>query len=309
MQELSATAISSVVRDASARGFQGIVHSVFQHTLNIVSDELLITVVEDRVGEIPNGLLVDQTVGQRFDQGGIQPRMRVECDEGGLEIQEAHTSIMLSRARTFPSQRVLPGPVLPTSEWAQYLRIGETIGVTWSPTEGIGPLWHHVDDLIEGRLAVIAPRSPIVDAAAGPIASLIKGFTERDLTLVDDCARSLSGLGIGLTPSGDDVLTGFVAAVTLVSKGWHREAEFQPIIQQIVDSSEGQSNIIARSYLLHASRAEISRSLAEYITAFVSRVGQDVLHVTNQLFDYGGTSGAELGLGAFLALSILNLSS
>ena len=305
VNNLRAISISSAITPVCSHGFQGTVQGVYRRVLNILVDDSIITLAGMGIGEIPNGLLLETHLDHKMNQLGVQSGMLVECDGRRLAINPANLRVDISRAIVFPARRTIDGPILSRNEISEKLIEAITYGKLLASAEGLAPLWSHTDEILENSIDLAGFKSPIVRAAVPPILSLLSAIRESNTRLVTESVRSLTGLGIGLTPSGDDVLTGLLAAIVLVSNALGNQNENQGIIESFVSSAKGRSNTLSFTYLRHASKGELTNTLSGYISALVSRVDHSVEEATRRLFSYGATSGSELALGAYIGVAQL----
>ncbi len=106
----------------------------------------------------------------------------------------------------------------------------------------------------------------------------------------------LVGLGIGLTPSGDDFLTGFLGAVYIFEKN---STKFD-IISNILNIEELSTNDISKAML----RAVINGQIREYLADFIYAVfEEDNINLTNKfenLMKVGSSSGTDMSIGVVL---------
>lgn len=88
-------------------------------------------------------------------------------------------------------------------------------------------------------------------AAAPAVADLAGGLRRRDAHLAASAARTLAGLGPGLTPSGDDILLGCLLALALLPV-----EGVDGIRDVIVSSTRDRTTRISQAYLDAAARGE-----------------------------------------------------
>jgi len=77
------------------------------------------------------------------------------------------------------------------------------------------------------------------------------------------------------------------------------------LLDAIVRTARGRTNIIAYTYLDAAAGGEVTDVLFRYISALAGAARGDLAAATHALFAVGGTSGAELALGALLGAWIV----
>ncbi|OGO61023.1 MAG: hypothetical protein A2029_17190 [Chloroflexi bacterium RBG_19FT_COMBO_47_9] len=271
--------------------------------MNILVNDFIITLAGKGIGEIPNGLLLDSELDYKMNQFGVQPGMLVECNGRQIEIKPAKIRVDFSQAIVFPVRRSIDSPLLSRNEIGEKLIEANSYGKLLAPAEGLGPLWSHTSEILQNRIDLSGFKSPIVRAAVPPILNLLSGIRGSNTRLVTESVHSLTGLGIGLTPSGDDVLTGLLAAIVLVSTAVGNQKGYHSMIESIVSSATGRSNTLSFTYLRQAAKGELTNTLSSYISALVSQGDHSVEEVTRRLFSYGATSGSELALGAYLGIA------
>lgn len=303
-KSLNAVSISSAIAPICFKGFQGTVHGVFRRVLNILVDDFIITLAGMGIGEIPNGLLLDSSLDHKMNHLGVQSSMLVKCNGRHIKINPLNLSVDISHATIYPARRTIDSSILTRNEINEKLLEANTYGKVLAPIEGLGPFWPHINEILDKSIDRNDFKSPIVRAAVPPILGLLEGIREKDTQMISESVPSLTGLGIGLTPSGDDVLTGLMAATVLMSNALGYQNKYQTIIESIINSAMGRSNALSSTYLHHASKGELTNSLSGYISALASRVDYSVEEVTRRLFSYGATSGCELAIGAYLGIAL-----
>jgi len=222
-----------------------------------------------------------------------------------IKIKSSGLVVDISQASVFPSQRSIDSPLPSRDEISKKLKEAKDYANILAPAEGLAPLWTQADEVLGDSINLENFKSLMVRSAIPPILSLISGIREKNIRLITESVHSLTGLGVGLTPSGDDVLTGLLAAIVLLSQAQGTYNRFLSITENIVSSATGRSNTLSLTYLRHASRGEITNTLSSYISSLVSQGYQSIEEVTKQLFSYGATSGSELAFGAYLGVALL----
>ena len=143
------------------------------------------------------------------------------------------------------------------------------------------------------------------------IVSIPKGF-QRDLaehTL--DCVRDmilwdrrrgvsrLSGCGIGLTPSGDDFIVGFLLGLVALQRMGFRDwtAERGRILEWT-----GLRDVMGMSFLSSAARGHTFESMKGLVVALDLGDAEHVRTWTERLLQIGATSGADTGVGFYITV-------
>ena len=120
-------------------------------------------------------------------------------------------------------------------------------------------------------------------------------------TDIHTLARYLCGRGIGLTPSGDDILAGWMAAGWLL---YGPEPGFLNACQQIVEIARQQTHILSSCWLAHAAEGNVAEPVAELLHA-MTRTDDPRLEISiKAVLSMGATSGYDLIQGILLAANI-----
>jgi hypothetical protein len=143
---------------------------------------------------------------------------------------------------------------------------------------------------IEGLLAA-APRRPGIVVPRG----LADAFRSRHLPAVLAHARGLVGLGPGLTPSGDDILSGALAAFRVLGT----DGRFADALASAVTAlAPGRTTALSATLLRLAADGQVSEEAARVLRA-VPRA--DALEpAVRALLGLGHTSGADLAAGLLM---------
>lgn len=130
------------------------------------------------------------------------------------------------------------------------------------------------------------------------------GATQRyDLTTTSSVGP-LIGLGIGLTPSGDDLLVGYLAGLWCTLHDRLERMRFVYELGKAVVPLSERTNAISRTYLLHASRGQVSSRLADLAGAICRGENSDRLLTTaKSAMQVGHTSGMDAVTGLLIGLA------
>ncbi|HEU4361730.1 MAG TPA: DUF2877 domain-containing protein [Mycobacterium sp.] len=257
------------------------IHSVFDTAVNLRAGVRLITCTSRRLAA-PHG--VELTVGdlRRLRDYGRQHsaaslywntcRHQIADMTGALAVRSAPNRIVFDPLL----------PVIGPSGWAS--GVASFIGhlAHRRPLTGFGADWPAL--ITEKRL---------VDA----VASIVGGR-------VDDTVLYWLGRGPGLTPSGDDILIGVLAA--LWSAGVLTGESMAALRQPLESAARTRTNDISAEYLHYACRGMAAGPLHDLLVALHGRRPAAVGDVVDRLAIYGHTSGADIALGAITALRYIS---
>ncbi|MCT4707919.1 DUF2877 domain-containing protein [Enterobacteriaceae bacterium H16N7] len=149
---------------------------------------------------------------------------------------------------------------------------------------------------------LLGPLNEAVNQPDHPIVNLLTHQLDRWLAGQTPDWSALIGLGPGLTPSGDDMLTGALAAlyshpqILALKRCQHMLPDFQSLLQMTTSVSCG--------YLDSAARGQFSTPLVRLISRLAqSRESESAIRA---LLGHGHTSGADTLLGLVAGLRWLS---
>jgi uncharacterized protein DUF2877 len=138
---------------------------------------------------------------------------------------------------------------------------------------------------------------------AGRAARLLCDAAIRgDAAAVARAARGLAGLGPGLTPSGDDLLAGFVAAWTLAGNalGMDHSARARVTGAVLAGAARGASPL-GRIWLEHACRGELLEPMTRFVTNLLAPDACGLDAAVRGALAVGSSSGTDWMVGFLFA--------
>ncbi len=120
----------------------------------------------------------------------------------------------------------------------------------------------------------------------------------RSSSHVTDMARALCGRGMGLTPSGDDMLAGWMAI------GWllhGPQPDFLAACQHIVAIAQQQTHLLSQCWLECAANGYVAEPIGTLLHALTQQDEQQLALSTQAVLAMGATSGYDLIQGILLA--------
>lgn len=265
-------------------------HSVFRRTINIVStDDVLLTVANRAGTRAPYTLVCSAAV---LDDLGIAAGDAVHADQDVLRLGDRMTislpglQITSSVIRSRPVDREKLARTVPVIEGV--LAVGHRPGSFFS-AEDASPF----DRELQRRLR-----------AGGQ--ALRQSFIAGETTGVATACRSLLGLGIGLTPSGDDYLVGFLGAqLACRPTGSQPTAAVRELIQAVQTSARTATNAISAAAVMAAAGCRVRQEVSDVIDSALSGEAAALRTALRTLVDIGSTSGTDITVGVVDSLSVL----
>jgi len=139
--------------------------------------------------------------------------------------------------------------------------------------------------------------TPLERSASLGLTNLFSGLRQANHSQVARGARTLAGLGPGLTPSGDDILVGCLLALTALP---HMDGG--SVRQAIARSARHRTTQISTAYLDAAARREASEGWHRLVAAMSTSDAVRVVGAAREVLVVGETSGSDM-LGGFVLAS------
>jgi Protein of unknown function (DUF2877) len=145
-------------------------------------------------------------------------------------------------------------------------------------------------------LEAFANGATTADASATwpAIDALVQATIAGDFDAASSTALRLIGLGPGLTPSGDDFLIGFCAALRATEHPLHSH-----LAETCGQLARGRTTRIAEVFYRYAARGAYSERVQRLIASLAS-CGADLADEFEWALAWGASSGADCVLGVLL---------
>jgi len=285
-------AAARLTPDVGGRGrtLPGRVRSVHRAAIYVdrAAPHGLLVVAIDDVGGVPGGILVRGVLDLR--ETGIRPGMAVLPSPDGLALPAAGIEIDLACAVTWspavpPAARFEPTPGL-----AGAVAAARIVAVAFAPTGGLAPMLSGDDE----------PGDPWLVRARALSAALLAALEAGDHASAVGATIDLIGLGVGLTPSGDDYLVGLLAGLDATGDPARRD-----LAAAIAAHAPTRTTAVGAAALGHAAVGAYSERLHDLLAAFAGGRLRDLAAPIERVMTYGATSGSDTLVGLFAALDLV----
>lgn len=278
----------------------GNVHSVFNTSFNLIFDEHIVHIGSMENGLAPFGIGLEKLATHQLTQKvqiGMKvtfvPTKNVLIFENGCSLQLSNVSVVnhLIKQSSFDSV------VLETNvkDVFQFIRTNKwTFGFVQSEEEK-QQLFHFLFNKKVEDTDIIIYLQRLIE--------LIKGSSKQDATAV---FNYWMGRGSGLTPSGDDILTGACAVIILLQGKDNHFTE--KLREYLLANGRNRTTQIAYEYLLYATEQKFHSHLLQLCKQLVEQDKEALAYSLKNLLQVGHTSGADTLLGTIIGCkAYLNL--
>lgn len=291
---LRAISIGYAVPDGN---FAAAVHSVFQSALNLRLDgeNHLLTLIASDEGDLPQGIRLDAP--RNFSFEGFHAGEPAVCRDNLLHFGKSSLSVQLSGARRWkcdlPALRFDPATPAVSSAWSF---VWEVLNERQRRSEAE----ILAEELVRSNESA---RTSVARRAGEVMQALVNAARRYDLTNTS-VVRALIGLGSGLTPSGDDLLTGYLAGLWCTVQDRHDRMKFIFSLGKTITRLSSKTNDISHTYLYHAVQGQVSSRLADLAEGICR--GENPQHlraVAETAMRVGHTSGMDAVTGLLIGLA------
>jgi hypothetical protein len=268
-----------------------LVHSQYRGALNLTTKGGMVSVVPANVGRGPMNIILKE---ERFRRSpALVQGTRLSLSEAGVDLEG-----FIVDYRDAPVYG--PGPRFGRSP-AGANRIGEYIAAAWGVLEASGNLGGMGGIALKVR-GKWAPENvgSASRTAVEPTEGVLAALQSFDVDALASSALGLIGLGPGLTPAGDDFLSGMMITVALAAKNglWREDAV--DLLSVIPRSAKGRTTTLSQEYLGLAARGMGGERVRAAVESIFTGRGAEVRPRCLDLVEVGATSGTDLLAGALL---------
>ncbi len=291
MQLQAASIGEAIPRD----NFDALIQSVFDSAVNMRlegADRLITLLISDH-DELPQGIrITDKNPALQSLTVGLRAASR----GGILRFDSSPLTIDLRGAPIWEGK--IPSLILPSEQaWS----------ITWRVLNEQQRLKNTeliADDLFQSEQGSLLARR-----LRQPILQLIAAAEQHDSRSAKDAAQNMIGLGPGVTPSGDDVLIGFLAGLhSTAGNEKERLAFIQTFGESLLLLSE-ETNEISRTYLYHAIHGQFSSSMIALLDAIHKGDEPRLVLASKETMRVGHSSGMDSVTGLLIGLAVWNQKS
>jgi hypothetical protein len=268
-------------------GLAGEIHSTFDSVVNISVPSGLITVAARHLDNAPNTVVIDSA-----SMSPLRARLggRVVA-HGPRLVCPGHFSIDLDGAAIWHADLPDLSAVVQSQRLEQMVTELERLVDREGQPGGIRPR-RGAQGTIEQEV------SRVLDLAAH---ALVRSLAAGDLAAAIAWAERLIGLGPGLTPSGDDFVTGLAAVIA--SPGTRMHA-LLPWVQELVRDSEPRTNVISWTAMHEAAHGRVRESITAVLRAVAAGDPEALRPAARKVIRIGKTSGTDIVTGVQAGLHL-----
>jgi len=278
------------LEDLSEMSVKGEIHSAFENCVNgLFNTDQVFNIIPERTWVNPRSIQVTQNDWVEHQLSQIDRGDSFHIDEQILYIPDLNIYLDLKKAMIWdPNGNHFPRG-LSIHQVLENLRI---VKIVFDKCEDRFMSSTHFNKSLKERVLFFKR-------------SLVDGNHSR----IDGAITSLIGFGPGLTPTGDDFLTGFMAALHFLERIGYCSPYGNKIFDFIKLSCIGKTSLISQQMLLDGASGQFALPITKLMKDILTRDDEDLLKDSiNNLLGLGAYSGFDIlgGILCGIELSLFN---
>lgn len=246
----------------------GAVHSIFEHACNIRLDTGdVVTLLVSRAGNQPQGVVLETSQGFSFQHCDLVAGQSVTLTPDKLVVEGDRLHVNLRHAHRWD----VPIPIINWSNDAVQNALEDA---------------RHVVETSQWSQHLSCLLTDLQGAVVG-----------EDYRRTAHIVSQLIGLGPGVTPSGDDVLIGFVAGLHAM------KSAFAQHLCEAVQLALPRTNDISQTFLRYACKGLVSEWVLKSLIAMAAGNAALALFSTQSALQIGHSSGLDTMQGLFAGIN------
>lgn len=266
------------------------VHSVFAHAVNLELEgrKGLVGLIAEQKALTPYAVSV--RIQESFFETGIRAGMAAAIEPGRILVPQASFELDDSKAVAveLSLDSILMIPASP-ARGALANRLREVL-LEADADESLAPLATGVGGNLYSNF--LAPR----------FRALSEAVRAEDAEAAVAAAQRFAGCGMGLTPSSDDLLCGYLATRWLLARE-QGHAEWTSLVSTVTAAAAEKTNRISATFLLSCGEGLVNLYSYELFSSIFRNASKaETLAAARRVLAIGSTSGADILAGVALAL-------
>ena len=267
----------------------GIVHSIFNQVINIIDEKgSMLSIASKEIDNAPFTMRVDNKEEIGFKEFNLNAGGLVIKEKNGIAIDNKLRINILCATLWLMNRSVIN--TMSAENLAKNLQIYNNI-LCAVGSDG-GCKYFYMKHLLRNN-------SYIPDIIERELSTAIIKFLNTLEKKQRDRTRDLIGMGIGLTPSGDDFITGFITVFASIDIPCVH-AIFLDIVNEL-EKNKILTTAVSKQMISVAVNGESRENIYNFIQALLSNKPMQFNRATYQLFSIGSSSGTDISIGVVTA--------
>lgn len=271
--------------------YRGRVHSVFNNAVNLETSIGMVSVLSNAHCLHPFSLVTNSL--KPFTKFGLEEGQEVVLEQERIHVESCGFSVDVSQATDIEL----------SVDVMQTLFVPLDLNIRLRHLKRVIEACSEADDL--SPLVTDARSNPYVDLIRPRLGRMHDALRNQDVDECEKAAASIAGCGIGLTPSSDDMITGYLTAYAALSMALGRTRErVLRFTRAMASGAAEHTTDLSAAFLLQSGEGLVSEDAFGLLRAIFSDVSYPTMVAyATKVASFGSTSGTDILTGIYLAIS------
>lgn len=252
-----------------------LIHSSFKNSINFQMDKKIITIGNRFIGSGPTNIIFNDISNFKFNSSIIKNNDLIIIDDLKFKIDKTKFYDSSLKISEFNLQK-----------FYKNLNLFENYVKVLSDGKGLSPL-------LENNFV---KNEQFVNKFTLKIKSGIEKIFDGDLL---GGIKDIKGVGIGLTPSGDDFIYGFLTGLSIIEIIQKRNLRD---LKKLIYENAKTENLISNNFLYFASEGLFFEKTKNLIISLFYGDESEILESVTKVLQIGETSGVDFSVGLIITL-------
>jgi hypothetical protein len=302
-RSINAISVGSHALRVLRGGATGEVHSTFERAFNALISDELVGITRSDVPNGPFSVITDVKLNEGM-QSLVDNGEGIKVDADFIYFRKGLV-ISLKGAKIWWPQRGVKKPIYKKLVKRNLSLVKE---IASHRNDGFGGLVRHIEKIIYGTPINYDQLNHVSRSGLPSIISLVGAVKTEDLALVGQSTKNLVGLGPGLTPSGDDLLAGFMASLRWAVNSFNGDLDSVDEINRTIANAAKGTTMMSEQIIARAVDGEVDETVEGLLEAVLNGQIEDVKDSTEKVLALGETSGVDSIVGILIG-SLLGIET
>lgn len=298
------------IRLISEHDMAGWVYGVFERGFNVVTHNgRLIGVMRKDVPHGPINIIIDLPSNVTIPSLGLENGMKVVKIGNSLSIGNGSVNILLENAGVWNPRILIDRKNVRIPIIRRNIDMIMQLSKAFSDRKGLGQLIGDVKKIISGDAIADQHLNSHAKYALPFIRELMDAVKALNLNKIDEKIDNLIGFCLGLTPSTDDMLMGFMAVLVMAANYLDINKDYvMKVNRHIISNVKGKTSLISNELLEQAAVGNVAEPVRDLIgTMFATKAAnKGIIENVKKTVEIGETSGTDTLLGILLGFELVN---
>ena len=265
----------------------------------------MISIVREEVGSGPINIVTDLPRGKSMAELGVKKYAEVLRKDDEIVIGGTAVLISIQHARLYRTEKDFPTKLRSILEIRANVAVVARTVANRGHHQGLGSLIPLLVPSGTEKTKRPVELNSFSRLALPRVRSLLSKIREGRISELGPDVQNLAGLGPGLTPSGDDMLSGLMASLALIVHNLKGDAErARRVNRKIALSARKRTTMLSEEYLWQAAKGETNEHFQKLIKKMLTAPPNEAQRSAELVLKVGETSGTDTALGILLGFQL-----